>query len=378
MNFYSDKNVYEAGKERIRKIFDRYYGKMPVSVSFSGGKDSTVVLYMVKEIMDERGIKQIPVFWCDQEIEAPMVVDYCKYIFSLPWVKPIWVQARYPKYNAHSGRWEEAWRKEGNWLREKEKSGTYTDFDISDFDKYDSEYSFFLCKTLGTPYTTIGGLHIDESPMRRLCLLRDISFCPGAEVTGGNLYYPLFDWSVKDIWYYIFSNHLKYCKLYNYEFSRQPLLKCRVGSFWHEQSQEPLKLMKEIDPYWYDKVTKRMGDATSTVQGFSALSQFIRKLPPYFKDWPEYISYIIEHITRKEFQDHMWKSYMSYRKKYEKMCNGDKKLFEQCDERLGINAANCVIKEDHDMRGLVNGNLTIIKLIKSTQDELERNNKKRV
>ena len=61
MIFYGEKNVYEAAKDRIRRIFDTYTDR-PIIVSFSGGKDSTVILNITKEIMDERGISKIPVF----------------------------------------------------------------------------------------------------------------------------------------------------------------------------------------------------------------------------------------------------------------------------------------------------------------------------
>ena len=42
-----NKNVYQAGKERIEYVFDNFER---ITLSFSAGKDSTVMLHMV---MDE-------------------------------------------------------------------------------------------------------------------------------------------------------------------------------------------------------------------------------------------------------------------------------------------------------------------------------------
>ena len=48
---YSDKNVYEAAQERLNMIFDEFE---KVIVSFSGGKDSGVVLNMAVDIARQR------------------------------------------------------------------------------------------------------------------------------------------------------------------------------------------------------------------------------------------------------------------------------------------------------------------------------------
>ena len=47
---YLDKNVYEASKERLRFIFDNF---KKVYVSFSGGKDSGVLLNLCMEMIRE-------------------------------------------------------------------------------------------------------------------------------------------------------------------------------------------------------------------------------------------------------------------------------------------------------------------------------------
>lgn len=362
MIFYGEKNVYEAAKDRIRKIFDTYSDR-PIVVSFSGGKDSTVILYLTKEIMDERGIKKIPVFWLDQEIEAPMTVDYVRKIMSLSWVEPHWVQSEYPKYNSHSGKMDKVWGKGQYWIREKEPTNPYTDFDLSDYKKYAAEYNFFLHKMFGE-YVTLGGLHIDESNVRHTALLRDISFCPSKNDVGGKIFYPLFDWSYKDIWYYIFSNKIEYCKLYNYYFSRWPLRKCRVGSFWNEQSQDGLKLMKEIDPAFYDRVSKRIKGANAVVNAFESLISFVGKLPPYFKDWPEYVNYLIDHIVPLENRKQFRANYNRTRKRFLKQCDNQQELIEKVEEKIGISAAKCVVKEDKTMRELANRCMDIFIMIK--------------
>ena len=369
MLFYKDINVYQAAKERIRGIFDRHKD-VPVVVSFSGGKDSTVVLNITKEIMDERSIKKIPVFWLDQEIESPFTVEYIRRVKKLPWVELYWVQSEYPKYNAHIGSWEYAWPRGKEWLREKEDGNPYIDFDLTDYKKFSNEYDFFLSKIFGN-YVTIGGLHVDESPTRRMSLLAKAGdFCPFTPSYGGvnGIYYPLFDWQVYDIWFYIFSNRLDYCKHYDYMFSKKPLKNCRVGSFWNEQSHEDLNNMKEVAPYWYDKVLRRLKGANTTYHSHEFLAQFVRGLPPYFKTWEEYCVYLIENLTVEEFHKKMIAKYKSSREKLLRLCDGSKDLENMVEENLGRAVAFCAIKQDHELHVVDHKMFALRKEIKVKQD----------
>jgi probable phosphoadenosine phosphosulfate sulfotransferase protein len=86
MILYSEQNVYEAAKDRIRKLFsmgDR------LGVCFSGGKDSTALLHLTLEVTSELGIQKLPVIFLDQECEYTYTVEYMRYVMSLPEVEPI-------------------------------------------------------------------------------------------------------------------------------------------------------------------------------------------------------------------------------------------------------------------------------------------------
>lgn len=60
------KTVLEAAKERIRRLFDEFEN---VVVSYSGGKDSTIVLELTLEIAREKGRLPQKVMFLDQEGE---------------------------------------------------------------------------------------------------------------------------------------------------------------------------------------------------------------------------------------------------------------------------------------------------------------------
>jgi predicted phosphoadenosine phosphosulfate sulfurtransferase len=62
-NYNKEKNVYEASIERIDFIFKNF---KRVYVSFSGGKDSGVMLNLVIDYMKEKGIKKISPFFIPQ------------------------------------------------------------------------------------------------------------------------------------------------------------------------------------------------------------------------------------------------------------------------------------------------------------------------
>jgi len=69
-------------KDRIRQWVNEF-GEDGVYVSFSGGKDSTVLLHLVRE--DYPGI---PAVFCDTGLEYPEIREFVKTFDNVTWLKP--------------------------------------------------------------------------------------------------------------------------------------------------------------------------------------------------------------------------------------------------------------------------------------------------
>lgn len=69
-------------KQRIREWIDEF-GEDGVYVSFSGGKDSTVLLHMVREINPN-----IPAVFVDTGLEYPEIREFVKGFENVTWLKP--------------------------------------------------------------------------------------------------------------------------------------------------------------------------------------------------------------------------------------------------------------------------------------------------
>lgn len=66
---------------RIRAWYEHFEGK--VYVSFSGGKDSTVLLHLVRRFYPE-----VPGVFCDTGLEFPEIRDFVKSTPNIEWIKP--------------------------------------------------------------------------------------------------------------------------------------------------------------------------------------------------------------------------------------------------------------------------------------------------
>ena len=87
--YCTDRTVFEAALDRIRKIYDTFD---EVIVAMSGGKDSTIVYQLAKIVAREKGKLPVKVFWLDQECEWQATVDYMDKVMHDKDVKPYWYQ----------------------------------------------------------------------------------------------------------------------------------------------------------------------------------------------------------------------------------------------------------------------------------------------
>jgi predicted phosphoadenosine phosphosulfate sulfurtransferase len=72
-------SVFDAAKERINFCFDNFEKFI---ISFSGGKDSTVMTHLIMEEAIKRNIKPALLF-IDWECQFQITVDHVKAIYKL-------------------------------------------------------------------------------------------------------------------------------------------------------------------------------------------------------------------------------------------------------------------------------------------------------
>ena len=71
-------------KRRIQDWVNEY-GQDGVYVSFSGGKDSTVLLHLVRDVL---GYKRVPAVFVDTGLEFPEIREFVKKFDGVTWLKP--------------------------------------------------------------------------------------------------------------------------------------------------------------------------------------------------------------------------------------------------------------------------------------------------
>ena len=84
---FLDISCVEAARQRIRHVYDTFD---TVCVQFSGGKDSSAVLYLAKEIHEERGLGPVKVIFRDEEMVSPVLLDYVMKVRDYDWVDMEW------------------------------------------------------------------------------------------------------------------------------------------------------------------------------------------------------------------------------------------------------------------------------------------------
>ena len=281
---YRDETVYEATKKRLNLIFDEFE---KVLVSFSGGKDSGVVLNMAIDIARKRS-RKLGVAFLDLEAFYQFTIEYIEKMFkeNEDVLEPLWVCLPMESPNSLSYL-EPTWiwwdpSKEPIWVRPMPKNKWVINLDNHKFDFYERNMPFekfvqHLAVWYGRGKKTaqLIGIRTDESLNRWRAIAADTAQknnyvdADGRSITwsqkmGDNCYsfYPIYDWTVEDDWTYYGKFEKPYNHLYDlFHLAGVPLAKMRVDEPFGNEAKAGLAMFRVIEPDTWARVVNRVSGA---------------------------------------------------------------------------------------------------------------------
>lgn len=272
-------DVLTAARNRVRYTFDHFE---KIYISFSAGKDSSVMFHLVMEEAIKRG-RKVGVLLIDLEAQYELTIRHAEQMFEhyADNIEVYWCCLPMKLRNAASN-YEPVWcawdpdRKE-DWVRPLPKhKGVISDPSFFPWFQGRMEFEEFIelfaeWYSDGKPTAAFIGIRADESLNRyRTVAIWDKGMHFGKRWTtevceGVYNVYPIYDWHVTDIWKY----HAAYPdKLHNEVYDRMhlagvPLSQMRLCQPYGDDQRRGLWLYHLIEPATWGKVVARVNGANS-------------------------------------------------------------------------------------------------------------------
>ena len=270
MNYIPLETKIMTAEDKIIDWHRFFDGK--VYVGFSGGKDSTVLLNLVRNIYPD-----VPAVFCDTGLEFPEIREFVKTVDNVVWLKPkikpdeVVKKYGYPivsKQVAHSLRQlmqqnlSDKHRNKLMYGDEKGNAGKVPEkfkfllnapFKISDMccDKLKKEPFKIYEKNGRKPY--IGVMAYESNS--RLRSWKKYG-CNAFEMSNPQSR-PLMPWTEEDIKDYIKEFNIKISDIYSMGYERTGCMFCGFGS--HLKKKDNFELLQKTHPKQYDYIMNKMG-----------------------------------------------------------------------------------------------------------------------
>ncbi|OGS40527.1 MAG: hypothetical protein A3K77_00855 [Euryarchaeota archaeon RBG_13_31_8] len=328
MKVYTNKTVIQATRERIEMLFDNF---KTIHISISSGKDSCVLYHLCLQEAIKRN-QQITAFFLDQEAEYENTIIVIKDMMQHENVIPKWFQI--PIYMTNATSYSEyflyAWGEGEKWMRDKDQLGIHSIKE--DYPK--RFYDFFKWyEQKNTDAAYLVGLRADEGIMR----YRAVTKYPGwNNIKWGTvdnnvkIFYPIYDWTIYDVWKFIYDYNIKYNKIYDYMFMDGQSIynKMRISNLIHEKSFHCLVDLPRYEPETFNRLCERIGGIATAARYASEKLVFSNKiLPKHYKTWKEFRDFLLSNIPKETHRQ-------KFINRFEKQSNTEKTCQDQVGQLL--------------------------------------------
>lgn len=319
-NYNATKNVYEAANERIDFIFKNFER---IYLSFSGGKDSGVMLNLTLDYMRTNGITtKIGLMILDNEANYEYSLKFMHKIIQdnidlldvywccLPITLPCTV-------SSYATEWQ-CWgvRDEKRWIRPMSKEPYIVNINNHPFDffkedmNYDEFWDYFGdWYSQGKTTACMIGIRADESLNRFRAIMNDqkITMAGHAWTKKKRLNndlqvyncYPIYDWKTQDIWVGNAKHGWLYNELYDIFWKAGlSIAQMRVASPFMSESKSSLNLYRVIDPHVWQTLCARVQGANFIATYGKQLNYNSFKLPAGHT-WKSFVKFLLDTLPKE-------------------------------------------------------------------------------
>jgi predicted phosphoadenosine phosphosulfate sulfurtransferase len=311
MKNYLKINVLQATQERIKYIFDNFN---KIYVSFSGGKDSTVMLHLIMDEAIKRNQK-IGLLFIDLEGQYKYTIDHINEMIKLynNHIELYWICLPLILRNAVSV-FEPRWicwdnDKRDIWIRSLPDNVihdiTYFSFFRKGMEFEDFVIEFGKWYSQGKKTACFVGIRSDESLNRFRTIKNDKKQTYNnkmwtTKIYDTNIYniYPIYDWKTSDIWKYNGKYKKCYNKLYDIMYKAGlSIHQQRICQPYGDDQRKGLWLFHIIEPETWSKIIARVNGANSGaefVQYSGNISGQIKITKPENHTWQSFSLLLLE------------------------------------------------------------------------------------
>jgi predicted phosphoadenosine phosphosulfate sulfurtransferase len=280
---YIGVNVLDAARQRIAWVFDTF---PRVYVSFSGGKDSTVMLHLVMDEAIKRN-RTVGVLFVDLEGQYKLTIDHIQAMYDLyaEHIEPYWVALPISLRNAVS-QYEPKWTcwepgREADWIRRPPQIAItnqqyfpfYKRWPIPQYPEVAAmEFEEFV-PLFGDWYAQdqlcacFIGIRTAESLNRWRTIAGHGTKFDGRNWCGHVMksvwnVYPIYDWKTEDIWVYHAKTHRPYNRLYDrMHQAGLSIHQQRICQPYGDDQRKGLWLFHIIEPETWARIVARVNGA---------------------------------------------------------------------------------------------------------------------
>lgn len=371
---YQKENVLQASQERVSKVFDDFEN---IYISFSGGKDSSVMSHLVLQEARRRS-RKVGFLIIDLEAQYNDTIEHIQYMIDeykneidLHWVcVPLLLRNAVTNFEPRWTCWDE--EEKEIWVREKPPMAkTSKDYPFF-IDKMEfEEFMVLFGEWYGgnKPTAAFVGIRADESLHRYRAITsykyngtwKDLHYSSKVQE---NLYnvYPIYDWKTEDIWRF----HGKYPELKHNEvydkmnMAGVKLSQQRLCQPYGDDQRQGLWLYHILEPETWGKLLNRVNGANSgalyirengNMTGYNKISK------PDGHTWESFTNLLLQTLPVKT-REHYKKSFKKFIKAWQD--RGYIKIPDQAPDDLESaqwapswrRMAKCILRNDYWCKGL--------------------------